>query len=49
MNKKYGEYESVNGGVVNGLMIDIEALEQEVREQKREIKRLTRENERFSR
>lgn len=49
MSKRYGEFESINGGVANALMNDIDILEQEVREQRREIKRLARENERLDR
>lgn len=48
MSKRYGEYESINGGIANALMIDIDMLKQEVREQRREIKSLTREIERLS-
>jgi len=45
-SRRYGEYEQVNGGVANGLMNDVERLEQEVRDQQREIKSLSREIER---
>ncbi len=49
MSKRYGEFESINGGIANCLMNKVDILEEEAREQRREIKRLTRELERSNR